>query len=122
MSLLKVFDAMGYNMEKAFERFGCHKIYEDKVVVVAGSMRRRGLGEELVRRSHLLAEERGCEYTYLWATGEYSGRMFQKMGFTLDSEVGYDQLKLPSGDLMLSDLREHRTGRIFYKKLTPIDT
>ena len=58
---------MGYSMEKAFERLGCQKIYEDKVVVVAGSMRRRGLGDEL----HLLAEERGCEYHYLWATGEY---------------------------------------------------
>ena len=31
-----------------------------------------------------MGEEAGCQYTYLYATGEYSARLFDKLNFTTD--------------------------------------
>ena len=41
----------------------------------------RGLGSEVVRWCEALAREKGCSYTYLLATGNYSRRLFAGLGY-----------------------------------------
>ena len=120
MSLLKVFSEMGYDVNDAFDKFGCDTVYEGKAVWVCPGARVKGLGTELVRRSIQVGEKAGCQYSYLYATGEYSSKVFKKLNFTLDKEVLYETISMDNGEEMLKDVREHKTGRIFYKKLTPI--
>ena len=75
------------------------------------------MGTELVRQSQKLAEKLGCEYTYLAASGEYSGRIFPKLGFTLDREYVYaDYKNFKTGEAMLADTGIHKKARVFYIK------
>ena len=59
-----------YDVWNMFERLGTDKIYEAKGVCSARSHGIRGLGTELVRRSEILARERGCTHVYAALTGE----------------------------------------------------
>ena len=51
LALLKVFSEVGYDVNDAFDKFGCDAVYEGKVVCVSAAARVRGLGTELVKRS-----------------------------------------------------------------------
>ena len=67
-----------------------------------------------------LAESLGCEYMHLLATGEYSGRIFHKLNFTLDKEYLYENFTdFRTGEKLMTDTREHKTGRVFHIKLNP---
>ena len=58
-----------YNVWNMFDRLETDKIYEAKGVCSARSHGIRGLGTELVRRSEILAVERGCTHVYAALTG-----------------------------------------------------
>ena len=49
--------------------------------------RGKGLGMELIKLSHKLAEKAGCTHTYIIATGKFSQRIFQKLGYHVKFEV-----------------------------------
>ena len=49
--------------------------------------RGKGLGLEMVKRSHKLAEANGCNHTYIIATGKFSQRIFHKLNYKLIYEV-----------------------------------
>merc|ERR1740129_2639200 len=115
--LQKLFDRMGYDVIKALDQLKCDVLYEDSLLATSKTCRLKGLGTELVRRSFEIAEGAGCEYIYTIATGEYSAKIFSKLGFTLDHEHLYNQLKDKSGNKILKDTREHTKARIFFKKL-----
>ena len=120
VAVMKVLREVGYKVEDAFDMFDdCTAVYEGALVGVAAAARGRGLVAELVRRSMRLAEEKGCEYTYILATGEYSARVFAKLGFTVAKEHRYADIRLDNGEEMLRDTREHTTARVVYKKLEP---
>jgi len=115
---LKVFDAIGYRVDLAFNKLGCDVIYGGVAVVVDKESRTRGLGTELVRRSMSLAETLGCEYMYLLASGEYSSKIFFKLNFTLDKECEYESITdFRTGEQLMTDTREHKKARVFYIKL-----
>ena len=66
---LKFTKMADYNVWNMFDKLGTDKIYEAKGVCSARSHGIRGLGTELVRRSEILAVERGCTHVYAALTG-----------------------------------------------------
>ena len=84
--MLKFTKMADYNVWNMFDKLGTDKIYEAKGVCSARSHGIRGLGTELVRRSEILAVERGCTHVYAALTGnktalrswESSGIIFQE--------------------------------------------
>ena len=68
--MIKFMKMADYNVWNMFDRLGTDKIYEAKGVCSARSHGIRGLGTELVRRSEILAVERGCTHVYAALTGD----------------------------------------------------
>ena len=68
--MLKFTKMADYDVWNMFDRLGTDKIYEAKGVCSARSHGVRGLGTELVRRSEILAVERGCTHVYAALTGD----------------------------------------------------
>jgi len=106
-----------YNVWKMFDQLGCDQIYEDVAVCSARIEGVRGIGTELCRRTDLLAKELGCSHTYACVTGKYSRRIFEKLGFTILSEVAYSDYKDTNGELYLNDTREHMSILTCVKEL-----
>ena len=67
----------------------------------------RGLGSEVVRRCEELAKEKGCTYTYLMATGNFSRKLFSGLGYTHLETLTYSEFRDERGELYLKDTREH---------------
>ena len=77
----------------------------------------KGLGSEVVRRCEALAKEKGCTYTYLLATGNYSRRLFDGLGYTHHNTLTYSEFRDPQGELYLKDTREHIAATTWSKPL-----
>ena len=105
--VLKLMTLLGYDVWKMFDQLGCDLIYEGKAVCSARNSGVKGLGTELCRRAESLAKELGCTHTYVCVTGNYSRRIFEKLGHTILSEVVYADFKDANGELYLKDTREH---------------
>ena len=58
-----------------------------------------------------------AEYMYVCVTGEYSAKIFLKLGYTLDSEFLYENFRDRNGEEILADTREHKKMRVLYTKL-----
>ena len=67
----------------------------------------RGLGTEIVKRCDDIAREKGCAYTHILATGNYSRKIFSGLGYTHLNTVTYDEFRDEQGELYLKDTREH---------------
>ena len=67
--MLRFMKMADYDVWNMFDKLGTDKIYEAKGVCSARSHGIRGLGTELVRRSEILAVERGCTHVYAALTG-----------------------------------------------------
>jgi len=119
--LMRLMRDLKYEPHKAYAELNCDTIYEGISVVVAKDARVRGLGTELVKRSMDLAEKLGCDYMKLLATGDYSSKIFFRLNFTLQNQYEYKDFKDFDGNTMLNDTREHKYGRVFYKKLNKKD-
>jgi len=50
-------------------------------------------------------------------TGNYSAKIFEKLGHTLIKAVNYADFKDNRGELYLKDTREHLQSRIYLKAL-----
>ena len=70
--MINICKMAGYDVWNMFSQLGTDKIYEAKGVCSARSHGIRGLGTELVRRSEVLAAERGCTHVYALLTGEHN--------------------------------------------------
>ena len=105
--VLKLMTLLGYDVWKMFDQLGCDLIYEGKAVCSARNSGVKRLGTELCRRAVSLAKELGCTHTYECMTGNYSRRIFEKLGHTILSEVVYADFKDENGELYLNDTREH---------------
>ena len=77
----------------------------------------RGLGSEVVRRCEALAREKGCSYTYLLATGNYSRRLFAGLGYQHLNTLTYSEFTDQQGELYLKDTREHIAATTWLKTL-----
>ena len=77
----------------------------------------RGLGSEVVRQAETLAKEKGCSYTYLLATGNYSRRLFAGLGYSHLNTLTYSEFMDQQGELYLKDTREHIAATTWCKPL-----
>ena len=68
--MINICKMAGYDVWNMFSQLGTDKIYEAKGVCSARSHGIRGLGTELVRRSEVLAVERGCTHVYAILSGD----------------------------------------------------
>ena len=90
----------------------CDVVYEG-LLVGGGTV--PGLGEELVRRSLEVAEERGCRYAYNVTQCDSSAKMFHRLGFVVGRQRRYADIR--HGKETLRDTGNNKTVRIVYKKL-----
>ena len=108
---------MRYDPHKAMEDIGSEKIYNAVLLCVGRSMRGRGLGQELLRRSYDIAREQGCQAMYIVATGKYSQAIFAKEGFTCFKEYNYADIKDSKGNLLFDKTGEHTKITAVYKDM-----
>jgi len=114
---IKVQDALGFNPWKLMDDKNCSKIWEGLCICTSRQIRSRGLGTRLVAASMELAKENGCEYMYVLVTGNYSAKIFDKLGFSVENELVYDEFRDENGELILKDVREHIKAQVRLKKL-----
>merc|ERR1739848_336315 len=79
--MLKLMKTIEFNVWNQLDGWNCTSVYEGLAVCSARTHGIRGLGSEVVRRCEALAKEKGCGYTYLLATGNYSRRLFAGLGY-----------------------------------------
>lgn len=117
--LLKLFQPqwLDFKPYKMLAELPCEVMYDDKAVSSARWHGVKGLGSELVRRSEDIARSRGCSHTYALVTGNYSAKIFDKLGHTLIKAVNYSDFKDSRGELYLKDTREHVQARVYLKAL-----
>jgi len=98
--LLKLFQPqwLDFKPYKMLAELPCEVMYDDKAVSSARWHGVKGLGSELVRRSEDIARSRGCSHTYALVTGNYSAKIFDKLGHTLIKAVNYSDFKDSRGE------------------------
>ena len=77
----------------------------------------RGLGTEIVRRCDDIAREKGCSYTHILATGNYSRKIFSGLGYRHLNTLNYSEFRDEQGELYLQDTREHIAATTWLKTL-----
>ena len=101
-------DKIPYSYKDAFKELDGQFIYCCHHVCVGRKARRKGLGMELIKRGHKLAERAGCRQTYVMATSIYSQKIFSKLGYKILHEVQYsDHEKDRRGRPFLDNVGEH---------------
>merc|ERR1711935_490846 len=113
----KLIDQVEYDVYKMFKSLKTNRIYDGRVVCSARSHGVKGLGTELVNRGNELAKTKGCTHTFILATGNYSTKLFQNMGYTQLKTLVYDEFRDKNGELYLKGTREHISCSTFIKEL-----
>ena len=93
------------------------KVYFGEALGVAQDFRGRGLGRELVLRSHQhILKFDGAEYSYLIASGIYSQAVFSKVGFQALAELEYKTFVDKYGQQIIWDNQEHEMAKLMFMK------
>merc|ERR1719312_2422028 len=105
------------NVFKDPETSESERIYLDCLVCVSKEARGRGLGGELVKRGHKLAEKAKCSHTYVMATSTNSQKIFSKLGYKVLQEFKYSDYRTDSkGRPFLTDTCNHSSFQIVVLK------
>ena len=83
-NLLDWASRLPYSEQHAFQELNADKVYFASHVCVSREVRGQGLGSELIRRSHRLAEEASCSHTYILALSNSSQAMFSNLGYKVN--------------------------------------
>ncbi len=108
---------------EAAEDTGCEKIYYGEVLVTHRDARRSGLGRRLVDRSLSLARSLGCGGCFVFATGDFSSRIFASSGFLTLRTVCYSDPDDPDffaddfGRAVVVRAAPHARGRTMFRRL-----
>ena len=94
-------ESLPYHPNKAFDELKCETVYSGTHLCVGRDSRGKGFGEKLIKLSHRLAENAGCDFTYIMASGKYSQAIFKKLGYKVIHERNY------------ADFEQDRKGRPF---------
>ena len=110
----KLQEKLPYGKYLAFEEIKeADTLYFCHLLCVGREARGKGLGLELIKRGHKLAIQGGCSDTFVMATGMFSQRIFQKLGYTVLHEVKYaDCEKDHKGRPFLNDYGDHKVLQI----------
>ena len=115
--LVKLLRTIDYNVWTKFDLWNCHSVYEGLAVCSARTHGVRGLGTEIVRRCDDIAREKGCSYTYILATGNYSRRIFSGLGYRHLNTLTYSEFRDDQGELYLKKTKEHIAATTWLKTL-----
>merc|ERR1719239_329255 len=115
--MLDIIEALDYNTWKFMDEKAATKVWEGLCICTSPNIRARGLGTRLVTASMELAKANGCQYMYIFATGNYSNKLFDRLGFSVENEFIYDDYRDENGELILKDVREHTKGKVRLIKL-----
>jgi len=90
-ALVEVGKLLEFNTYRLIDTIGAKKIYKGFCVCTSREARGKGLGTKLIAKSMELAKAAGCEYVYLMATGNFSNKIFDKLGFESRKELVYSE-------------------------------
>ena len=116
-TFIKWKDDLGYNVYNFMDKTRAKSVYKGLCVCTDKKTRNAGLGTKLIEKSTEMAKKAGCEYVYVLATGNYSNKIFDKLGFSVESELVYSEFVDEQGELLLRDTREHTKSQVRVKKL-----
>jgi len=113
LSVLRFLEHLGHDIDVAAQ-YGVDK-WSD-LMLVAGRVDRRvpGLGTELIKRSLNRAEEQGIKVQLGCATSYFTGRIFEKLGFSLVKSIKYEDYKM-DGVVVFPPEEPHLEGKFFVK-------
>lgn len=113
LSVLGFLEHLGHDIDVA-ERYGVDS-WSD-LMLVAGRVDRRvpGLGTELIKRSLNRAEQQGIKVQVGCATSYFTGRIFEKLGFSLIKSLKYEDYKI-DGVIIFPPEEPHLEAKFFVK-------
>jgi len=106
-----------------YKELGGGIVFDIKMVTTEKLSRRSGLGTDLIRRSVELAKSLGYKVCKTEATGQFSRKAFERLGFEVAAELPYTDCKKPDGspafaaDAQLPLARTHRGVCLLVKHL-----
>jgi len=98
---------------------GTDIIFDIKMVATDKNNRRGGLGTDLLRRSVQLATSLGYKAIKTEATGLYSRKAFERLGFQVSSEFLYSDYEV-EGEKVFEKIKSHRGTAFMTKQLTEV--
>jgi len=112
----EIFDQLPAGQEHIFslsETKDSRAVYFGHNLCVAREARGLGLAQEMVKRSHRLAESHGCSHSYAIATGICSQKIFHNLGYKTKFEVQYaDHEADKRGRPLFHDHGEHKSIKV----------
>lgn len=108
---------LGFDVYRLMDRLKAKRVYVGSGVCTAPTHRAAGLATKLVAKSIEVAKEDGCEYMYLTVSGNFSAKLYDRLGFSVEGELDYDTFVDEKGERLLKDTREHTKSQVRLKKL-----
>lgn len=99
-----------------FDKYGVDRVLEFRVLSVGSKYRQRGLAFEMCLRSLRLAKQKGIPLVIAYFTSNFSKRVGEKLGFTLESEIMYEDYKF-NGELAFKHMGNHKACTLMSKKV-----
>ena len=109
-------NTLRYDPHMAMEDQGIKKIFVGEVLSVAASQRGMKLGMVMMMQSMEIAREKECEGYFAVLSGIYSQKIYEDLGFSWMKELVYADFKDKAGNIILDDMREHKSMITAYKK------
>jgi len=116
-ALVEVGKLLEFNTYRLIDTIGAKKIYKGFCVCTSREARGKGLGTKLIAKSMELAKAAGCEYVYLMATGNFSNKIFDKLGFESRKELVYSEYVDEEGQPKLKRTGVHIKCQVRLKTL-----
>jgi len=114
---IQVGKLLEFNTYRLIDTIGAKKIYKGFCVCTSREARGKGLGTKLIAKSMELAKAAGCEYVYLMATGNFSNKIFDKLGFESRKELVYSEYVDEEGQPKLKRTGVHIKCQVRLKTL-----
>ena len=114
----KFFHWMDYVNERIFDQCQDHngKIYDALILGVARHVRRKGLGDKLIKHAINYATEQGCSHVHTCASGQFSQKIMKNNGFDVFIEKPYGEFQDRNGKIMI-DREPHKVCQVLTLKL-----
>lgn len=101
-----------------FQELGTDVIFDIKMVTTDKLNRKSGLATDLIRKSINLARDLGYTAAKTEATGIYSRKASERLGFTMVAEFFYDEYVAADGTTgIFSDMGNHKGATLLVKRL-----
>ena len=110
-------NTLRYDPHMAMEDQGIKKIFVGEFLSVSASQRGMKLGRVMMMQSMEIAREKECEGYFAVLSGIYSQKIYEDLGFSWMKELVYADWKDKAGNIILDDMREHKSMITAYKKL-----